>query len=362
MNGKAKEIVEILENNGFKAYLVGGYVRDLLLSKTTNDIDICTNATPEKLRQFFKGKANLYGSFRIKVDEFTIDITTFRNEKNYQNRRPTAITFSNSLKEDLWRRDFTINTICMNKKGKIIDLLNGREDLQKKCIRMVGNSKKKLKEDPLRILRAIRLATVLDFFLDENLEKEIRKNKNLLKKLSGYRIKEEISKILLSSNYKKGLFLLKHFSLCEVLGISFQQVTYTQDLCGMWAQIDILKNLPFTKKEKENIVKLRKILDVKKITLEDLYEYGLELSLVGATILKIDISLVKEFYNNLPLHSRKDLCLSYLEICTILKMEPCRKVKAIEQELIKKVLNGCIKNKKEDLKKYLCIYKKRWFN
>ncbi len=359
---EVKEILEKLENKGFKAYLVGGYVRDTLLSKTTYDIDICTNATTMDLMNLFTGDFNEYGSVRIKRDKFTIDITSFREEEEYQNRRPISISFTNSLKKDIVRRDFTINTICMDKEGKIIDLLNGKEDLKNKCIRAVGNPKVKIKEDPLRILRAIRLATLLDFSIEKELKREIKKNKILLKSLSSYRIKEEISKILLSQNYKKGLKLLKELSLCEELGLYFKNVIYTSNICGMWAQIQIHKNLPFTKKEKENIVKIRKILNSKKISLENLYENELNLIFVAATLLKINVFSILKVYENLPIHHRKDLQISYQEICTTLEVEPCQKVKEIEKELIQKVLYKRIVNNNKNLKDYLRLHKMRWFH
>ena len=301
MNKIAKEILEKLEENGYIAYIVGGYVRDFLLYKETNDIDICTNATTKEVRSLFSGNANEYGSLNLKINEFNIDITTFREEHNYRGRKPTSISYATNLKTDLYRRDFTINTLCMDKDEKIIDELNGINDLNNKIIRMVGDVKLKILEDPLRILRAIRFATTLDFSIDATLKEEIIKNKELLSTLSDYRIKEEISKILISPNYKKGLKLLKEYHLCEALGITYTNVIYTKDLCGMWAQIETKRKLPFTKSEKDNIVKIRKILDLKMINREVLYEYGLYLSLIASEILGIDPDSIHEMHASLPI-------------------------------------------------------------
>lgn len=360
LNKTAKEILEKLESNGYTAYVVGGYVRDFLLGKNTNDIDICTNATTKEVMELFKGCANEYGSFNLKANELNIDITTFREEQNYENRRPTSITYTNDLKMDLLRRDFTINTICMDKEGKIVDILNGTKDLSEKKIRMVGNVTTKLKEDPLRILRALRFATTLDFTIEEELQEEIFKNKDLVKTLSSYRIKEEISKILISPNYKKGLKLLKEFSLCEALGITYTNVIITNDICGMWAQMKINANLPFTKSEKENIVKIREILDLKVIHPEVLYKYGLYLSLIAGEILGIEVESIHEMYKNLPIQERKDLDISFGEICEILNLPPSKKVSEVEEVLIQEVLHEHILNQKEELKKYLLSNKTRW--
>lgn len=353
LNKIAKEILEKLENHGYTAYIVGGYVRDFLLGKTTNDIDICTDATTKEMMKIFSGTANEYGSFNLKVNDVNIDITTFRREQNYESRRPTTITYTKDLKTDLLRRDFTINTICMDKEDHIVDILNGTKDLEEKKIRMVGDIDTKLKEDPLRILRAIRFATTLDFTLEENLQKAIIKNRYLVKNLSTYRMKEEISKILISPNYKKGLNLLKEFFLCEILEISYTNVVYTNDVCGMWAQMTINQNLPFTKNEKENIVKIREILDLKVIHAEVLYKYGLYLSLIAGEILGIEAESIYEMHKNLPIHERKDLAITFQEICETLNVSPSKEVKEIENVLIQEVLHGHILNQKEELKKYL---------
>lgn len=360
MNKKIVEILDVLENHGHQAYIVGGYVRDFLLGKTTNDIDICTDATTKELLSLFPGNANEYGSFNLKINDFNIDITTFRKEENYQLRHPTSIVYINDLKTDLLRRDFTVNAICMDKQGKIIDELNGIKDLEAKTIRMIGDTKEKIIEDPLRILRAIRFATVLDFSLETTLQEEIKNNKSLLKTLSGYRVKEEIDKILLSTHYKEGLRYLKKFALCEELGLYFTNVQYTNDLCGMWAQIDVNDHLPFTKTEKENIVKIQEILRLKVIEPDVLYQYGLYLSIVAGEILGISKETIHEMNENLPIYSRKDLKLSYLEICEILGLKPSKKVKKIETLLIHEVLVGHVLNEKEDLQKYLLTNKARW--
>lgn len=362
MNKNAIEIIEKLENLGYTAYIVGGYVRDLLLNKPSFDIDICTSAKIKEILQVFPGVANEYGSLNLKIKEFNIDITTFREEKNYENRRPTTIFYTTDLKKDLLRRDFTINTICMDKKGKIIDALNGVHDLKNKQIKMVGDPKTKIKEDPLRILRAIRFATTLDFTLEESLKEEIKRQRESLFTLSNYRIKEEMSKILLSTNYKKGLHLLKELHLCEILGIYYVHVVYTKDLCGMWAQLKIKRNLPFTKLEKENIVKIREILELKMINREIIYKYGLYLSLIASEILGIQAESIHEMNASLPIYTRKDLNISYQEICEILNIVPSKKGKEIEEDLIREVINEHVRNEKEVLTHYLKEHKLRWLS
>jgi tRNA nucleotidyltransferase/poly(A) polymerase len=347
------EILNTLEDYGYEAYIVGGYVRDLLLGYNSIDFDICTNAKVKDLVSIFPGKVNDYGSLNIKLSDCNIDITTYRKESNYKNRKPTNIIYTSSLDEDLLRRDFTINTICMDKRLKIIDKLNGVDDLNKGIIRMVGDSDQKIKDDPLRILRAIRFATLLDFEIDKNLELSICKNASLVNNLSFYRIKEELSKILLSKNFMKGLSLMDKYGLLKLLGISYTKIVYTPDLCGMWAQLKLNCDLPFTKNEKNNILKIQEILNFGFINNEILFNYGLYLSLIAGEILGISNKLINQMYQDLPIKTKADLNIKYQDILDILNLTPSNKVKKIEDDLIKNVNNHQVLNEYNSLKKYL---------
>ena len=201
-----KEIEEILDkivSKGYEAYIVGGYVRDFILGKHTNDIDIATNALPKDLSLIFQDediKSTAYGSIKLIKGKYFIDINTFRKESQYSEGKPINIEYVNNLDIDLKRRDFTINALYMNMNGNIIDRTDGLKDIQNKIIRVIGKTEERLKEDPLRILRALRLKITLNFTLDENIVKYINKNKEELTKISNTRLKDEIVKILLSKN------------------------------------------------------------------------------------------------------------------------------------------------------------------
>ena len=211
--------LEVLEQHGYSCYIVGGYVRDYLLGVKSNDIDICTNATPKELITIFDTNNYVdtgYGSVRIIYKKYGFDITTYRKEIKYENnRKPIKIKYINDIAKDLIRRDFTINTLCMNSAGEIIDLLYATPDLNKKVIRTVGHPRYRLKEDSLRILRAIRFATNLDFEIDKKTKKYIMKYGYLLKNLSYNRKKEELNKIFSSKNKNKGIALLEELKLIE---------------------------------------------------------------------------------------------------------------------------------------------------
>lgn len=217
MYNTALEILTIIENNGYEAYIIGGYARDLYLGINNLDIDICTSAQFEELLDIFSANQIIYnnfGSMVLNYNNYSFEITTYRKEYKYEkNRFPKKIEFVNSLKEDLKRRDFIINTLCIDKFGNYIDLMGAREDLDKKIIRCVGNTDEKIHQDSLRILRAIRFATKLNFKLDNKLKETIKKNGYLLLNLSSRRKENEINKILNDNNKNYGLKLIKELEL-----------------------------------------------------------------------------------------------------------------------------------------------------
>ena len=193
----ALNILNIIESNGFKAYIVGGYPRDKYLGIKSDDIDICTNAHVNELELMFSNvdsKFKNYGNCIIYEDNYKFEITTFRKEKYLKNRNDISIEFIDNLEEDLKRRDFTINTLCIDKNGNYIDLMGAIDDINNKIIKLIGNTSR-LKDDPLRILRAIRLSGKLNFKLDSNLVEGINKYGYLISSLSEYKIKEELNKM-----------------------------------------------------------------------------------------------------------------------------------------------------------------------
>ena len=157
MNNSIKKILNKLEKNGFEAYVVGGYVRDYLLNITSYDVDICTNALRKDIIKVFKIKKGVsnYGSIGFKIGKYNYDITTYREDGEYNNHKPKSIKYVDNLLIDLKRRDFRINSICMNSEGKIFDYLNGKEDIHNKLVKTIGSTNVRLYEDPVRILRAI---------------------------------------------------------------------------------------------------------------------------------------------------------------------------------------------------------------
>lgn len=192
------ELASLFRNNGFSLYLVGGTVRDILLKKELTDMDVVTDATPEEMKTFLKADFTFskMGSVRLVYEDVKFDITTLRRESGYVDyRHPDNIVFVKTPKEDYVRRDFTVNAMYMNSSFNLIDYVNGFSDLQNHIIRMVGDPEIRLKEDPLRILRAIRFALTYDFSIDEKLSQAIFHNNIYLKELSKDKIRQELKKI-----------------------------------------------------------------------------------------------------------------------------------------------------------------------
>lgn len=216
-----------LTKANFEAYLVGGCIRNLLLKRPVKDWDMTTSATPEELLKIFTDGFydNKFGTVGVPIElnkeKKVVEITTFRTEKGFTDqRRPDKVEWGKSVEEDLARRDFTINAIALKLTTNeqrlttnLIDPFNGQKDLENKTIKAVGNPKERFKEDALRLLRAIRIATELNFKIEDNTWKEMIADASLITKVSGERIRTELLRILASDNAYEGTMLLKNSNL-----------------------------------------------------------------------------------------------------------------------------------------------------
>lgn len=216
----ANELIHTLQNNGHSAYIVGGCVRDSILGRTPHDWDICTSATPSEMLEIFKGKKIIetglqHGTVTVVVNGEPYEITTYRIDGIYSdNRRPDTVTFTDKLVEDLRRRDFTINAMAYNDEEGLIDPFNGMEDIKYKKISCVGCAEDRFGEDALRILRAIRFASQLEFTIMPGTDWEIHKQYQNLENISIERINSEFCKIASSDDFCVELLLYKDvFSL-----------------------------------------------------------------------------------------------------------------------------------------------------
>ena len=358
MKEKALEVLKILYDHGYESYVVGGYVRDIILKRKTNDIDICTSATPKEILEIFDNvivSDMQYGSVVIAYKGYKFDTTTFRKEIKYEdNRKPVKIKYIKDIKKDLLRRDFTINTLCMDKDGNILDILNIRSDIDNKLLKTVGNPRYRIKEDSLRILRCIRFATILDFNIENKTKHFLTKYSYLLKNLSINRKKEELDKIFLSKNKERGRKLLLELNLTNALDLDkLATITMCTDLTGIWCQLEVDNIYPFTKVEKEQMTKLRELLKYDKIDNYLLYKYGLYLCTVYAEIKGISRKKLSTMYSNLPILTRKDINITGEEISIILNKTPGKYIKDILDDIELNILNNNINNDKEEIAKYI---------
>ena len=201
---KVNQIMQTLQANGFEAYAVGGCVRDSILGSTPDDWDITTSATPQETKQLFQKTFDTgieHGTITVLLGKDAYEVTTYRVDGKYEDsRHPSEVTFTRSLKEDLLRRDFTMNAMAYNDKEGLVDIFGGMDDLQNRCIRCVGNAEERFREDALRILRAVRFAAQLDFEVEEETKQGIRRLAPTLANISAERIQVELVKMLVSPN------------------------------------------------------------------------------------------------------------------------------------------------------------------
>ena len=217
-------IITTFEKEKFEIYVVGGAVRDILMKKMVFDWDFTTNATPKQILQLFPDAfyTNEFGTVGLPPEnegERPYEITTFRTEHGYSDtRRPDKVKWGKTLEEDLKRRDFTINALALAKaksKYKLVDLFDGQKDLEEKLIRAVGNPNERFSEDALRMMRAVRIATELNFMIEKKTLSAIKKNKQLIHKISKERIKDELTKILASEHPFEGMTLFRETGLSK---------------------------------------------------------------------------------------------------------------------------------------------------
>jgi putative nucleotidyltransferase with HDIG domain len=220
------EILKKFEKAGFEIYIVGGAVRDLLMKKDSDDWDFTTNATPKEILKIFPDGFydNIFGTVGIthKSSSNPFEITTFRHESGYSDkRRPDKVTWGKTLEEDLKRRDFTINAMALKrKKGKkdeyeLVDPYDGQNDLEKKLIKAVGEASERFSEDALRMMRAVRIATELNFSVEKKTLEAIKTNAKLINKIAKERVKDELIKILASTNPYEGMTIFREVGLLQ---------------------------------------------------------------------------------------------------------------------------------------------------
>lgn len=226
---KVHDIIKTLQAAGYEAYAVGGCIRDSVLGKEPDDWDITTSAKPEEVKKLFHRTIDtgiLHGTVTVMIEKEGFEVTTYRIDGMYEDsRHPKDVTFTANLKEDLRRRDFTINAMAYNERDGLIDIFKGLEDIERKLIRCVGKPKERFKEDALRMMRAVRFSAQLGYTIEEKTKEAIKELAPTLLNISAERIQTELVKLLISDHpdyirtaYETGITkqVLPEFDICMV--------------------------------------------------------------------------------------------------------------------------------------------------
>lgn len=381
-------IIDILERSGFEAYVVGGSVRDMVVGKAPDDYDVTTNAHPFEVAALFKEKYRVvetglkHGTVTVINDGKAVEITTYRIDGDYiDNRKPESVTFTNSLDNDLSRRDFTINALAYNNSSGIIDLFGGICDIENKTLRCIGNAKERFCEDALRILRALRFSSRLDFEIEKLTSDAVISERELLNNISKERIFSELVKIFDTDfNERLSSVLIKYKAVFLVVFTEIESISDYELLCKKVSLISdsnlrllyyisflgesdvLLKRL----KASNAVIKRAKNLlsactngkNVKTLTDARLFikKYGFETSFDSASVL-YDlnenvrlIDFISEVKNGNLCVTQKQLAVKGDEIASYVSGE---KIGEMLDILLEKVIKGEIENKKDDLIYYV---------
>jgi tRNA nucleotidyltransferase (CCA-adding enzyme) len=373
-----RNVLASLESHGYDAVFVGGFVRDFLLSILPVDIDIATSATPDEVRAIFprtKNTGEKYGTVTVFQGPFAFEVTTFRTEGPYSDQRhPDQIAFSERLDEDMVRRDFTINALAMNRQGEIIDHVGGLADLNTRTIRAIGNPHKRFEEDALRMLRAFRFVSKLDFIIDPPTFSAIHRHRMALRNLPSERVLHEI-KVMFKYNHqakairgwteagldevfpelRQGVRLL---ALRESFELDFHQFFA---LCFSFNQQVIPDSWRFSNKEKAIIQRLMELVFV---TSDDnfhplmIYANGLDLCLLADGINRIlnpaniQTPAIVEIYQAMPIHKTCDLAFKGDDILKLTSIKNAHVIGDVIDELIEQVITQKLPNEYGPLKQY----------
>lgn len=373
-NKKFNSAINVLEKfneAGYEAYFVGGCVRDYLLNDEFSDIDITTNALPDEVKQIFKKSIDTgiqHGTVTILINGDNFEVTTFRTEDDYiDHRTPEKVEFVSDLKEDLDRRDFTINAMALDSKGKLYDYHCGEKDLRNKIIKTVNNPNERFFEDALRMLRAFRFSSKLGFEIEENTLKAIKNNAELIKFVSIERIVNEFRKLLTGKSNKRSLELLLDSKLNNYIPfldeiskiIDFSNYTFCQSLYILSNINDIsfekLKELKLSNKEIKQVKIYEKINKdfIGNVPLEIiLYNYDIEDVAFIASYFKYcdkeDIEKIK-----LPIESFNDIAITSMEIISIIDKPAGPWIKEIIKKLEEDIIFYKIDNTRKDILDFL---------
>ena len=379
-------VLKQLEQAGYEAYFVGGSIRDLILKRPIHDIDIATSAYPAEVKRIFPKTIDTgikHGTVTVLNDGASYEITTFRTESGYQDfRRPDHVTFVQNLAEDLKRRDFTINALAMNRTGEIIDLFNGLGDLQKHLIKAVGDPMKRFHEDALRMMRAVRFMSQLNFDLESQTKEAVSDLHQLLSKISVERIRDEFVKMGTGTNSRAAFKIFLQTKLSEsvpdfagksdLLAI-YPKLKFNPSLeTSLWSIIIILlkisdnqidrfmrdwKNSNAMTEKVRKIVALFDLISEKSPSDLELFNAGKDILLNTIDVAHIlgqpvNSEALVDRYTALPIKSMSELAIDG-QFLIANGIKPGPKLGQILNQIKQKVIAGELDNSEDKIQEYL---------
>ena len=377
---KAKPVIQQLKKNGFEAYFVGGSVRDFVMGREINDIDIATSAMPEEVKSVFERTFDVgiqHGTVLVLSGNEKYEVTTFRTESTYSDfRRPDSVTFVRSLLEDLNRRDFTMNALAMDESGKLFDYFEGNKDIENGIIRAVGNPETRFHEDALRMLRAIRFQSQIGFQIEECTLSAIKQNAENIKHISQERITIEFEKILMGKNasmavktlYDTGLVIHLNGLGMVPISLMISNLDLLVTIEEKWADffiksgIDPKKFLVTWKCSSEKIQKAKSIVNCFHTVMEFgwsnpiLFHYGLEIAL-SVENLRIAREYnhydVNDMFQKLAIKTKQELSVNGQDIMDWKNKKGGPWLSETIEKIVEHVLNGKLMNEKEEIKAWI---------
>ncbi len=374
-----KKILLHLKANGYDAYFVGGFVRDFLLGVKSSDIDIATSALPEEVLNLFpksKATGEKYGTVSVMTDEAVFEVTTFRNEGEYiDGRHPSYVAFTKFIRDDLKRRDFSINAMAMDENMKILDQFHGKSDLYHKKIRAIGNPDVRFKEDALRILRAFRFVSKLGFDIETLTFESIYNNVHLLNDIVNERILQELKQTFEGQFALKTLHLMYQGRIGQVfkeLEPALEMISRRNDVqisfCEFFALSSFLGRFEFSNAwrfSNRELSLIERLHDLVIATQNDVfnelivYANGLEICLLANNINRIinpkndQETFIQELYQKMPIHKTCDLAFKGQDILDLKLLSDARVIGDIIDDIIFQVITLKLDNDYHKIKKYV---------
>ncbi|MEG0472617.1 MAG: CCA tRNA nucleotidyltransferase [Solibacillus sp.] len=374
----ALDVITKIENAGYEAFIVGGAVRDYYLQKDSADVDVATSALPHEVQAIFSQTVDVgidHGTVLVLDCGEPIEVTTYRTESTYSDhRRPDAVNFVRDLPEDLKRRDFTMNAMALRNTGQFVDLFNGRQDIDAKVIRAVGDAAERFQEDALRMLRAIRFSAQMDFSIEENTLKAIQQHVASIEFIAMERIQVEMSKIWISPNPVRAIHYIQWSQLHDYLpgefdAIEWEQFQTTNRQVG-WAyfclvngqDVSLLSAYRCSNKDKQFVKQVLhafellqnggwKRMDYLQFDLEILqtaYQFA-TWQYVPTTI---SYEQIEEMKHALPIQHKNELAISGNDLLQWTSQKRGPWLQVVLQAALSAVVDGQIENDKEQLKEW----------